>query len=117
MARSHEKRETPRIQPFVAPCRMIVESRQFTGFVVELSVRGARVLCDDEPPPVGTRAVLEVRFGKQVAHSRLPAEVKWVKWTRQGHHFGLTFTEVAADEQKVLDAIVEEFHRRASQLA
>lgn len=112
-----DKRTTPRIQPFVAPCRMVVETRQLTGFVVELSVRGARVSCEGEPPDVGTRAVLEVRFGEQVAHSRLPAEVKWVGWTPQGHHFGVTFTEVAPEDQKVLDAIVDEFRRRASQLA
>jgi hypothetical protein len=118
MARSHEQRTTPRIQPFVVPCRIIAEPRRLECFLVELSVRGARISSEEEAPPVGSRAVLEVRLGRQVAHSRLTVEVKWVRFTKAGRHdFGVTFVDVAPDDQKLLDGVVEEFRQRASQLA
>jgi hypothetical protein len=118
MARGHEKRATPRIQPYVAPCRLILDPRAVSAFLVELSVKGARVSCDEDPPPVGTRLVLEVRLGSRVARSRLRSEVKWVEGKPEGRSdFGLTFVDVSPEDQKVLAAIVEEFKRRASQLA
>ena len=117
MPRSQEQRRSLRIQPYVAPCRLTIDPRPLNGFVVELSVHGARVSCEEEPPPVGTHVVLEVRLGNQIAFSRISSEVKWVKWKREGRHdFGLTFTEVTPHDQEVLEGIVEEFKRRASEL-
>jgi hypothetical protein len=118
---SEEKRRTQRIEPFVAPCRVVVEgSRRVPGYLADLSPKGARVACDIEPPKPGVAVVLEVRFGRQVRYSRIPAEVKWAnpapdKGTT--HWFGLTFTGISADEQAALDSVVDEFQRRASQLA
>ena len=117
MPRSHEQRRSQRIQPFVAPCRLVEGGRHLSGFVVELSVHGARISCEEEAPSVGDRFVLEVRLGKQVAHSHIACEVKWVKSRDGRHDFGLTFTKVEPEDQRVLEEIVEEFKRRASQLA
>jgi hypothetical protein len=114
-----EKRRTPRIQPYVAPCRVATGERRLRGYLADLSSAGARVSCDGPAPAVGARVVLEVRFGSQVRHSRLPAEVKWVRADEEvgGRHvFGLTFSGVGAEEQRVLDSVVDEFRRRAELL-
>ncbi|HWX25333.1 MAG TPA: PilZ domain-containing protein [Vicinamibacteria bacterium] len=120
MARGPEKRKTPRIQPFVLPCRVLSGRVRTAGFLVELSVHGARVSTEGEPPSAGVSAILEVRLGKRVAHSKIPAEVQWVR-AHEGekgrHDFGLTFRDVGIDDQKLLEAIVEEFRHRAAQLA
>ena len=112
-----EKRVTPRIQPYVAPCRVLSGERRIPGYLADLSVRGARVACDTVAPEVGAAVVLEVRFGRQVRHSRLAAEVKWAKPSETGHVFGLTFTSVTPQEQLILESVVDEFRRRAAQIA
>ena len=114
-----EKRRTPRIQPYVARCGVVAGERRLAGYLADLSPRGARVSCEAPPPVPGEAVVLEVRFGRQPRYSRLPAEVKWVKASAEGalgHTFGLTFTGVTPEEQRVLESVVEEFHRRAAQL-
>ncbi len=115
-----EKRRTERIQPYVAPCRIVAGERRIPGYLADLSPAGARVLCDVVPPPKGGSVVLEVRFGRQVRYSRLPAEVKWVQPAAEKgapHAFGLTFTGVTPEEQLVLESVLEEFRRRAAMLA
>ena len=116
---SSEKRRTLRIQPYVAPCRVVAGGQRFPGYLTDLSTKGARVSCDLDPPPAGVPVVLEVRFGRQVRYSRLPAEVKWTRppGEDETHTLGLTFEGVTAEEQEVLEAIVREFQRRAEQLA
>lgn len=116
---SIEKRTTPRIAPFVAPCRLVEGERRLPGYLTDLSLKGARVSCDAEPPQPGTTVVVEVRFGHEVRFSHLDAEVKWVKAGsgEGGHSLGLTFTGVTPEEQQVLESVVGEFGRRASQLA
>ena len=113
-----EKRRTLRIQPYVAPCRVVVGERRIPGYLADLSVRGAQVSCQGAPPQVDDSVVLEVRFGRQVRHSRLAAQVKWLNATPQGGHaFGLTFTSVTPQEQAILESVVEEFRKRAAQIA
>lgn len=114
-----EKRRTPRIQPFVAPCRLVLHGARVPAYLTDLSTLGARVTCEGvEPPMPGTSVTIEVRFGREVRHSRLTAEVKWVR-TGPGATcvFGLTFTGVSPEQQRRLESIVEEFRRRAEQLA
>ena len=114
-----EKRRTQRIQPYVARCRVVAGERRLGGYLADLSPRGVRVSCEAPPPVPGEAVILEVRFGRQPGYSRLPAEVKWVKASAEGggsHVFGLTFTGVTPEEQRVVEAVVEEFHRRAAQL-
>jgi hypothetical protein len=116
---SSEKRRAPRIQPFVTPCRVWHGVRHFPGYLADLSILGARVDCDAEPPLVGDAVVLDVRFGREVRHSRLPGEVKWVRIGRgeqDSNAFGLTFTSVTAEERQVLESVVAEFRRRAEEL-
>src|SRR5215470_6912036 len=101
-----EKRKTERIHPLVAPCRLEEGGRRLGGFVIELSVRGARISTDDAPPAAGTKAFLEVRLGRRIVHSRLPAEVKWVRTVQGRHECGLVFGKIGPEEQKLLEGTV-----------
>ncbi|MBI3932916.1 MAG: PilZ domain-containing protein [Acidobacteria bacterium] len=115
-----EKRQAPRIQPYVAPCRVVESERRIPGYVTDLSTMGARISADVPPPDPGTPVVLEIRFGRQLRHSRLAAEVKWIRpaaATGESHSFGITFTGVTAEEQRALESVVEEFQRRAAQIS
>jgi hypothetical protein len=117
-ARSTEKRRTPRIQPYVVPCRVVRGRRRFVAYVTDLSPRGGRVACDVDPPAPGTRVVLEVRIARRVSHSRLPAVVKWTRAGPKGSHtFGLTFQKVSAEAKRALEAVLEDFRRLAAQIA
>ena len=50
--------------------------------------------------------------------SRLPAEVKWVRYQEDPVCclFGVSFAATAGEDRKVLDAVLEEFRRRAAAL-
>jgi hypothetical protein len=109
-----EKRQNERIQPFVAACRYVVEERRTPGFLTDLSGGGARVHSDVEGPPVGSKITVEVRMGRQPTHVRLPATVRWGKPSSRG---GFGFDGIGPDEKKILDGVIEEFRRRAAQLA
>ena len=115
-----DKRRTPRIQPFVAPCRVLEEPgpRPLAGYLTDLSTRGAQVSTQGLPPTPEATVVLEVRLGTPPAARKLPARVKWVRAAERGdwHAFGLTFEAISPAEQQVLDTVVEDFRRRAAQL-
>ncbi len=116
--RGTDKRQTPRIHPFVVPCQLVQRARRRAAYLTDLSSRGARVTLDDEPPDVGASLTLELRIGRQVARTRLRAVVKWVRAGERGaHQFGITFKGLKAQERRALEAVVEEFHRRAAQIA
>ena len=118
---SQDKRQTPRIQPFVAPCRVLEEPgpRPLGGYLTDLSLRGAQVSTQGLPPAPEAAVVLEVRLGTEPAATRLPARVKWVRAAERGdwHAFGLTFEAIDAAGQRALEAVVEDFRRRAAQLS
>ena len=67
-----ELRKGERIQPFLAPCRVIHEERRFAAHLIELSLGGGRVACRALPPPAGAAVVLEVRF--EAGAERIVAE-------------------------------------------
>jgi hypothetical protein len=117
-----DKRRTPRIQPFVVPCRVLEEPgpRALAGYLTDLSPRGAQVSTQGLPPTPEAAVVLEVRLGSEpTAATRLPARVKWVRAAEHGdwHAFGLTFEAISAAEQTLLESVVEDFRRRAAQLS
>jgi hypothetical protein len=113
-----EKRQNDRIQPFVAACRYVVGGQRIPGFLTDLSNGGARIHSDVEGPAPETSIVVEVRMGRQATHVRLPATVRWGKPSQRGGFvFGMSFDGVGGDEQQVLDGVIEEFRRRAAQLA
>jgi hypothetical protein len=115
-----EKRRTPRIQPYVAPCRVLEGTRRLTGYLADLGYHGARVHCQVPPPAAGAAVVLEVRLRRGASRSRLPGEVKWVRarsGEAGGHMFGVTFNGLTAEQQRVVESVVEEFRRRAAELA
>jgi hypothetical protein len=119
MTQPPEKRRTARIQPFVAPCRLSEGARRLSGYVTDLSTRGAQVSADGPPPTPDAHVVLEVRLSAAADPVRLPAVVKWVRPAEEGesYAFGLTFIGTTPEDQKALDAVVEEFRRRAEQLS
>ncbi len=112
-----EKRRTPRIQPFVAPCRYVVGEQRVPGFLTDLSRAGGRVQTEASPPAVGTRVTLEARLGHQALPVRLAATVRWVGSSpRGGNVFGVSFDGIGPEEQRVLDGVVAEFERRAASI-
>jgi hypothetical protein len=112
-----EKRRTPRIQPFVVPCRLVVGVHRLSAYLTDLSLGGGRVHAEGTVPNPGTLVTLEVRFGQRVAYSRLPAVVKWSKTGDDGvHDLGLTFDTLSAEDQSTLQSVVDEYHRRAAEL-
>jgi hypothetical protein len=113
-----EKRHSQRIQPFVAACRYVVGGQRIPGFLTDLSSGGARIHSDIEGPTVGTTITVEVRMGRQATHVRLPATVRWGQPSpRGGFVFGMSFEGIRPEDQKILDGVIEEFRRRAAQLA
>jgi hypothetical protein len=57
-------------------------------------------------------------MGRQATHVRLPATVRWGQPSpRGGFVFGMSFDGIHPEEQKILDGVIEEFRRRAAQLA
>ncbi len=116
MAHRPEKRRLPRIQPFVAPCRVIAGETRLSGYLIDLSLQGARVSTELPPPASETAVVLEVRLGARVARSRLPGRVKWVRPAADGHMFGVVFEGLSAEAERAIEAVVEEFRKRAAAL-
>jgi hypothetical protein len=112
-----EQRKTERIQPFVAPCRIVAGPRAFSAYLTDLSAAGARVHCEAEPPAVGTAVVLEIRITRRPPRSRITGHVEWVKPAERASLFGLSFANVAADQQRALDGLVADFRRRATEIA
>ncbi len=111
-----EKRETPRIQPFVASCHVVDGTRRYAAYLTDLSLAGARISCEAAPPQPEAWVILEVRLGRPPSRVRLQAQVRWVGLGRGTHHFGVTF-HLDQEGQRTLTAVLEEFHRRASELA
>jgi hypothetical protein len=111
------KRQTARIQPFVVPCRYAVGETRVPGYLSDISSRGGRVHIDAEPPPVGATLLVEVRLRSLATPLPVPATVRWARPSeRGGFVFGCSFDAVGAEEQKVLDAVVAEFQRRAASI-
>lgn len=113
-----EQRRGERIQPFLAPCRVMDGSRRFAGHLVELSREGGRVACKAAPPQPGASVVLEVRFGRNPGRTKIPAQVRWSGRqpdAKDGHVFGVTFS-AAHEADEAVQAALEEFRRRAAAL-
>ena len=113
----NDQRKTVRIQPFVAPCRVIAGDRGVPGYLTDLSEAGARVTCEADPPKEDSDVTLELRIGRVAARSRLGAKVEWVKGQETTHSFGLSFAGMPPEQQKALKAVVAEFRRLASEIA
>jgi PilZ domain-containing protein len=114
---SSERRRSPRITPFVARCRLLVGSKSRTGYLTDLSVEGARVT-SASPLAVGSALVLEVRLSPRHAQSRLPARVLWTQPAEEGAvALGLAFGDMGEADRRALHEVVEEYRRRAQELA
>jgi hypothetical protein len=118
-AHDSEKRQTPRIQPYVAPCQVLDGEQRLSAYLTDLSPRGAQVFCDSRAPTPGSIITLEVRLGGRMSVSGLSAEVKWVRegGAGPGLSFGLTFKMLSAGQRELLERVIAEFRRRAAELA
>lgn len=117
MSAAENRRRSQRIQPFVAPCRYVVAEERVAGFLTDLSREGGRVTTDAEPPPVATPIVVELRVPRQPLALRLAATVRWAGPSeRGGFVFGVSFDRAGADERKALEALVDDFLRRAASI-
>jgi hypothetical protein len=114
-----EKRRTPRIQPFVAPCHVATGTRRISAYLTDLSFDGARLACDAEPPALEDWVTVEVRLPRQLERSSLPGRVKWVQPAegRKGHAFGITFEGLSASGQATVGSVLAEFRRLAAKLS
>ena len=115
-----EKRRTPRIQPFVAPCQVVAGEARTAGYITELSLEGARVSTDADPPALDEGVVLEVRLPRQPARSRLSGRVKWARAAdegKRGHVFGVTFEGLSPEEQANVASVLADFRRLAAELS
>jgi hypothetical protein len=115
-----EKRKTPRVGPYVTPCKIATDDGRTSGYLLDLSQRGAQISSGAAPPGPGSAVTLEVKLGAAVS-SKIRAVIRWVQPPFDGpggmYHFGVGFEDVDADTRKLLDAILEDFRRRAADLA
>ena len=117
MANPPEKRKTPRIRPWVAPCVVVDGARRLPAYFTDLSVRGARLSTEEPPPAAHARVVVEARLGRALSPSRLPGQVKWVRPAEKGHEFGITFVGITSELQRSLEGVVADFRRLADTLS
>ena len=118
MKKASERRRAPRIKPFVARCRLRIGSRSHAGYVTDLSTGGAQVSWSGDAPAVGSQVVLEVRLDPRFGPSRLPSRVLWTRAADGGGlTVGLSFAELAEAERRTLEEVVEEYRRKAAELA
>jgi len=114
---SEEKRRAVRLSPFVVACKVTRGEAQLPAFITELSALGARVTCDDDCPPVGSRVVIEVRLARRaVAPARLSAAVVWAGKAARGPAFGVEFDELTEAQARALAQAVEEFRSLAEKI-
>ncbi len=114
---SHEKRLSPRLPPFLTPCRLHFPGRALTGYLSDLSTRGARVFLEHELPPVGARLEIEVRFRREPRPTRLSCDVKWARGASGGRQcVGVRFVELGASERAQIERIIEEFQKQAARV-
>lgn len=116
----HDQRRSARIQPYVAPCRVLDRTRRVSGYVMDLSPIGARITVEGEGPAPGTTVIIELRFSNASPRSALPGQVRWVKGPEGPSGaltFGVTFEGLTSEQSQVLTAVVEEFRRRAEDLS
>jgi hypothetical protein len=117
MGVSSTRRRSQRIQPFVAPCRYVVDEARATGFLTDISRDGGRVKTDSAPPVEGAEVLIELRVPRQAVALRLPATVRWSRAADQGGHvFGVSFERLGEEERKALDDLVDGFLRRAASI-
>ena len=112
-----EKRATPRVQPFVLQCSLVYTGRELKGYLVELSLSGARIASEAEPFPAGTQVRIEVRFARRLDPASIPARVMWVHpggGPKGTNAFGISFADMNEADRELLDEVLSEFRRLAA---
>ena len=113
-----EKRNVPRLTPFVAPCRVTAGGRRFSAFVADLSPQGARVTCDHECLDVGEEVHVEVKLARRAVYLTVHGSVVWVRTGDKGEAtFGVRFGDMPPEDRQALEGVVQDFQRLAARLS
>jgi hypothetical protein len=112
-----DKRQIPRVQPFVVPCRVSEGEQRWSGYVTDMSARGAQVSLQHDAPRIGARVVLELRVRLPRTPVTLAGQVKWQRRSPTACIFGITFEEVPEVERQALADALEDFRRLAEELS
>lgn len=116
-----DKRNSARIQPFVARCKVLAEGQPaLPAYVTDLGLGGAQVWSERQPPAVGTNVKIEIGFGSAASRSTLRGALKWANPPAESsgrHVFGVAFSELNPDEAAVLERVLGEFRRHAALLS
>lgn len=105
---------TPLRIPFVRRCQLAYPTgRESEAFLVNLSVVGAYVACDDRPD-VGQPLVCRFQIPGSEREVAIGCEVAWIN-TRQQHPvhslplgFGLHFVDLASEARRRIERLVRE---------
>jgi hypothetical protein len=113
-----ERRRTQRIHPFVARCAVEIGKRRLIGYVIELSVQGARIALSESPPQIGATILVEIRFGRRGKHVRTKGVVQWLQQSDRdgGAVFGLAFSDLNHEDRKFIESVVGDFADRAARI-
>jgi len=113
-----DKRGSARVQPFVVRCLIVDGARRLPAYLTDLSVTGAQVTVEGEPPAAGTSVVVEVRLGRDAAAARrLPATVQWARGDDPPPppSFGVVF-RIGEDDRRAIEGVLADVRQRASQI-
>tara|TARA_R110001583_G_scaffold132142_1_gene284021 strand:+ start:5238 stop:5615 length:378 start_codon:yes stop_codon:yes gene_type:complete len=91
---SEQRRQYSRIH-FSSGARLLVADRELACAVLDLSLRGALLAFDGDPPDVALdeRCLLEITLGDTCTVIRMEGHVAHA----EGHHLGLTCCEIDLD--------------------
>lgn len=118
MTGTRDKRATRRIQPFVVRCRLTGQAGAFSAYITDLSLRGARITLEAEPPAAGERIGLDVRF-RGTTHTHLAGDVQWVLpgGPEGSFSLGVRFVGLTPEDLELLERTVAEFEEQAARLS
>ena len=113
-----DNRRSQRLRPFVVACTVVHGERRVRGFLTDLSLRGARISCEEVVPEDGAEVVIEVRFSRRAPLARLPGRVRWSRRPDETRaSFGVVFERPSAEDRRLVESAIEAFRSRAEMIS
>jgi Tfp pilus assembly protein PilZ len=116
-----EKRKSDRLQPLVIRTKWTYQENEKSGYVTNLSQKGA-FLATDNPIPIGDTVSLDVTLPWQIGEIAVDAVVEWSSVgseERTADHprgIGLSFGELPREAGEKIEAFINRFHELVAQL-